>query len=282
MSVHAEASHRFLRPENVGRIRRNQRRVQIQRVLVVARNVLLIAGLAMSAMWLYGLTQSGARFSIRRIEIAGAVHTPPAELQAATRRYTGMNLFRIDVARVRRDFSTVSWIRDVEIEKKLPDTLTIRVVERVPAALVRRGSTLRYTDATGHSFADLSPSVGNDDLPLISDATGSELHRTLQFLAALRQSDQQLYARVSEIRPIVPRGFAVFDRDLGTIVYLSDQEVAQKWRTLYSIARAENYGKGAIQYADLRFSGRLVVKPFQKIEAVPSPVSASTPTQITN
>ena len=102
---------RFLRPIDVARIRRNQNRIQVQRVLRVARNAtLLLVALAVGA-WIYGRTQSDARFAVKAVELSGIVHTPRADLEKLTSRYTGANLFQLDIAEVQRDLGTIAWIR---------------------------------------------------------------------------------------------------------------------------------------------------------------------------
>lgn len=250
---------RFLRPTDLARLRRNNRRIQVGRLLVALRNVALIAIVAAAAFWAWRQTQSDARFAVRTIEVDGAVHTPRAALDEATKRYAGLNLFQIDIARVQRDLGTLGWVRRIDIEKNLPDTLRIKITERKPVALAQINDKLLYVDEEGVAFAELSASVGDDDLPLIADARGAELTRSVQLLTSLRQNDRELYARISEIWPIPPRGFALYDRELGAVVYANAEDVSAKYRTLRAVLRAENHPK--IQYADLRFADRVIVKP---------------------
>lgn len=252
---------RFLRPPDVARLRRNQRRIQVQRLLIILRNTGLAAALVVGGVWAYRHTQSDERFAVRTIEIAGAVHTPRTALDPITQRYVGLNLFQIDIDRVQQDLGGLGWVRRIDIEKNLPDTLRIKITERQPVALVRIGVQLRYVDEEGVAFAELSPRVGAADLPLISDATDTELLRTVALLRDLRARDRELYSRVSEVWPIPPRGFALYDRQLGAVVYANDEDVAAKWRNLYAVLRAENNPK--IEYADLRFADRVIVKPLE-------------------
>jgi cell division protein FtsQ len=252
---------RFLRPTDVARLRRNQRRIQAQRLLIVLRNTSLAAAVIAGAIWAYRHTQSDERFAVRTIEIDGAVHTPRAALDAATKPYVGLNLFQIDIARVQKDFSGLGWVRRIDIEKKLPGTLRINITERAPVALVRSGEQLLYVDDEGNAFAELSPRVGDHDLPVITDAHGAELARTVALLLSLKKHDRELYSRVSEVWPIPPRGFALYDRELGAVVYANGDDVVAKWRNLYGVLQAENNPK--IEYADLRFADRVIVKPLE-------------------
>lgn len=256
--THAGMASRFLRPTDVARLRRNQRRVAAQRMLVVLRNIAVVAALAGGAFWVWRHTQSDARFAVTTIQVDGVVHTPRAALDLATSRYRGLNLFKIDIARVQRDLGDLGWVSRIDIEKKLPDTLRIKITERKPVALVRAGQRLLYVDERGVGFAELSPRVGDDDLPIITDAHGFELARTVKLLRHLRANDRELYSRISEIWPIAPRGFALYDRDLGAVVYANADDVSAKYRSLYAILQSEN--NPDIQYADLRFADRVIVK----------------------
>jgi cell division protein FtsQ len=243
---------RFLRPTDIARLRRNQRRIHAQRLLLMLRNTGLAATLVIGGVWAWRHTQSN-------------VHTDRAQLDAVTKQYAGLNLFQIDLARVQRDLGGIGWVRRIDIEKKLPDTLRIKITERAPVALVRNGDVLSYVDQDGVSFAELSPRVGANDLPVITDAHGAELARTVTLLRDLRAKDRELYSRVSEVWPIPPRGFALYDRDLGAVVYANGEDVVNKWRNLYGVLAAENNPK--IEYADLRFADRVIVKPLEATHA---------------
>lgn len=264
MTVHfaqgsGEGTSRFLRPTDLTRLRRNQRRIQVQRLLILLRNFAVVGLLVAGAFWGWRLTQSDARFGVRTIEIAGAEHTPKAAIDRATAGYIGLNLFQIDIERVQRDLGVLGWVRSVHIEKALPDTLRIRITERKPVALAEMDDRLMYVDDEGAAFAELSPAAGNDDLPLIADAQGSELTRSVELLNVLRRQDRELYSRISEVWPIPPRGFALYDRDLGAVVYANADDVSAKYRSLRAVLRADNNPK--IEYADLRFADRVIVRP---------------------
>ena len=44
------------------------------------------------------------------------------------------------------------------------------------------------------------------------------------------------------------------------MIYGSARDLSSKWRELYAIAQSENLDRGAIEYADLRFANRIVIK----------------------
>ena len=275
-------SPRFFRPADVARIRRNQRRIQFQRMASIGGKAAIIIAIVVGAAVAYRQTQGDARFAVKTIEIAGTTHTSRAAIDAITRQYIGANLFRIDIARLQADLRRLGWVKRIEAEKKLPDTLRIRVVERTPVALAAAAGRISYVDANGVPFADLSPAVGDVDLPLVTNADGAELARSVALLGDLRVRDPQIYSRISEVRPVAPNGFALFDRELGAFVYTEEGDLSAKWRDLYAVARAEHLGAHDIEYADLRFAGRIVLKPIHAAVLPPLKHPQVIPTQITN
>ena len=80
MATSFDTSDRFFRPPDVGRIRRNQRQIQVQRLLTLGFNALVVAAVILGATWIYRRTQSDARFAVKAIEVVGAEHTPRAAL----------------------------------------------------------------------------------------------------------------------------------------------------------------------------------------------------------
>jgi len=296
MSSSFETTPRFFRPTDVGRVRRNYRRVQVGRLFVVLRNALLICAVAIASFAAYRHLQSGRQFAVKTIVVDGVVHTPRAAIDAVTKQYAGMNLFKLDIARVRRDLGQLPWVRHVDIEADVPDTLRIRIAERTPVALVDNGGPIGYVDENGLAFAQLSPTVGDADLPLIhvtpsasegpatslADAR-ADITRCVKLLHDVRIGDPQLYARISEVSPIAPTGFAIFDRELGALVYADGNDISARWRDLRAIVAAENLGRGAIEYADLRFADRVIVKTVKPMALANAEAPApQPPTQITN
>jgi hypothetical protein len=152
----------------------------------------------------------------------------------------------------------------------------------MPVALTEDRGSVLYVDERGAAFAELSPAVGDPDLPLITAARGDDLARCVDLLRRLRVRDPEIYARISEVRPLLPHSYAFFDRQLHALVYANEEDLSAKWRHLYAISAAERFVPGDIAYADLRFDGRVVVKPLRAMPAVALVPRAMAPARITN
>lgn len=281
-SLFDSTASRFLRPDDVARIHRNQHRINVHRALQFARSAGLALAVSALALWAFHRAQSDARFAVKTIEVSGATHTSREALSAVTSAFVGVNLFKIDIARVQAGLRALPWVLRVDIEKKLPDTLRIRVVERTPWALVHSAGTLRYAGEDGVAFAPLSPSAGDPDLPLIVTSDPAGLKRCVQLVRDLSRRDPLMYSRISEVRPVSPNSFALYDRDLGTVIYADAEGLSEKWRTLYAVANAERFERAGIEYADLRFADRIVLKPVHPITSRGAAIVPAQSAEITN
>ena len=77
-------------------------------------------------------------FAIREIDVQtdGVIARDPLRRWAGVK--LGDNLVALDLARVKRDLELSSLIQSVAVERVLPHTLKLRVVEREPVAQVNR------------------------------------------------------------------------------------------------------------------------------------------------
>lgn len=87
--------------------------------------------------------------SVRHIEISGTASVNPADLQQALTRLEGTPLALVDEGEVRAALEPFPLVQRYAIERIPPDTLLVRVEERVPVISVEQdGAYLQY-DAAG-------------------------------------------------------------------------------------------------------------------------------------
>ena len=76
------------------------------------------------------------QFAIRMIDIRTNGVIDPVQIRRWAGHQKGENLFDVDLMRVKRDLEMVPFIESVAIDRVLPHTLRIRVLERKPVAKV--------------------------------------------------------------------------------------------------------------------------------------------------
>jgi cell division septal protein FtsQ len=208
----------------------------------------------------------------------------------------GENLIALDLASVKRNLELVSSIDSVSVERILPRTLRIRVIERQPVAQVDvpcagtpGGITISVfqLDADGYVMQPLDPrlcviplSQASGQLPVIVGLNMYELqpgHRVespqvraaLQLVAAFDHSPMSGFADLRRIDVSSP-GVVVATTELGSKITFGldnlDRQL-QRWRKIYDLGQRMNR---AIVTLDLAVSNNV---PVRWMEASVPPVT---------
>ncbi|HSC33317.1 MAG TPA: FtsQ-type POTRA domain-containing protein [Gemmatimonadaceae bacterium] len=142
-------------------------------------------------------------FHVRQVEIYGAVYAQPSRLIGRMHVDTTMSIW-MNLTPVERRVARDPQVRSVVVERKLPGTLVVQLVENAPVALVETsgppgkgasGSAIRVVDAVGHALP-IDPSRTNIDLPVVESADPS----VLALLADVKAHEPRLFAQISSVR----------------------------------------------------------------------------------
>ena len=133
-------------------------------------------------------------FHVRQIDIEGVRYSKPGELVPLLGVDTTQSVWQQlppIAMRARQHPMVVS----AEVDRRLPGTLVVRVVEREPVALVPADGMLRPVDVTGR-ILPINPAVVQLDVPVVASADSA----LLRILDALRQHAPAEYARITNAR----------------------------------------------------------------------------------
>lgn len=109
------------------------------------------------------------RFRLREIEVRSGGYWQDKAPQLAARIgvHPGENLFRIDPGELRRRLLAIPGIEESEVQRILPDTLHLRVIERVPRAVLGNPRSEWVVDETGAVIPRLESMSASVPLPVI-------------------------------------------------------------------------------------------------------------------
>jgi len=128
------------------------------------------AALAMlvSALAVYGLSATSA-FGFARLQIEGTTITTEQVVRERLDLAEGENLFEIATEPLEARIREIPAVAAAEISLGLPDTVAVRIEERVPILVWKIGARRLLVDNTGLLFARLDESASVIDLPVIDD-----------------------------------------------------------------------------------------------------------------
>lgn len=98
-------------------------------------------------------------FDVRRVNVSSGDHCSAEGIAARVDEMARGNIFRVDLDRIAASVRSVAWAEGVSVRRDFPDTITIDVMERSPAALIDLGH-LYYLDEEGRPFAPFAPDGG--------------------------------------------------------------------------------------------------------------------------
>ena len=146
-------------------------------VLVVAVAVALATGhrgerLAASVATGVDSRFGQAGFRLRTVEVLGASPMATADIVKAARVYRNQPLLGLDLNSLRDRVKAVGWVREVKVQRLLPDTLVIAVVERRQLAVWQHDGRQSVIDEHGQPIPG-ADAARFPALPLVVGAGGA-------------------------------------------------------------------------------------------------------------
>lgn len=122
---------------------------------VLATVLVLLIGLSAAGWWALGRFGPG----VAGVEVTGSRQVPARDVSDAAGVDPGTPLAAVDTDAVAARVAAIPGIASVEVDRSWPDTLTVAVTERTPAALIETPGGRKLVDATGRVYRDAPPEV---------------------------------------------------------------------------------------------------------------------------
>ena len=141
-------------------------------------------------------------FLVQVVELADQPEKAPVDAQVITELASvpvgEVNLFDLDLRAIERRIMSNPWIREVRLQKRFPQTLSISVSYREPKALLQGDNgSLAYVDQDGKSFGSLTL-MYQPDLAMLSMPL-EQVPVALEVMSEWEKSRLNEAARISEL-----------------------------------------------------------------------------------
>lgn len=222
---------------------------------------------------IYGFTiKSG--YAVENMYVEGRNRTPMEEINQALDVDVGAPILRLRLDEMRARLEKIESIKYAGIERALPNTLYVRVVEREPVAIWQYNNKKALVDDNGvvMNGLDITP---YKSLPLI---VGEGAPKHVANLLELLVSQPELAKRFSAAVWIGDRRWNIKLRPnanaedgAGDIeVQLPEKDPLGAWKQLAELQKKQQVLDRDIKVIDLRIDGRLFIKlPASEINTKP-------------
>jgi cell division protein FtsQ len=195
-------------------------------------------------------------FVVTDIEVTGRATTDRETILAALDAHYGTPILGVDPTHAKAQLEALPWVRSAAIERRLPGTIYVRLVERQPLAVWQHDGKQELIDRDGTVIPvnDLSrfakyPTVVGDD---------QARHGAAQLLDLLA-NEPELAARVTAAVMVGDRRWNV--RIDNTIdVMLPEDDIAGAWTKLAQLEKTSRILQRDVEAIDLRLPDRLVLR----------------------
>ncbi len=207
---------------------------------------------------------------VDQILVEGRSRVPARTVMATLGVHRGAPILGIGVGDVRQRLEAIAWVESALVERRLPDTIFVRLTERQPLALWQHNGRFSVIDAKGAvvqdeagEFAHL-PIVVGDDAPAHAEA--------LLFLLA---TEPDLQKRVTAAVRVGGRRWNL-KLDNGIDVRLPEEDAASAWSRLATLERDNKLLSRDVVAIDLRLPDRLIVRVGADTAPTPVPPDRAT------
>jgi cell division protein FtsQ len=136
-----------VRPDpRISRRRKAIERSRKKRFLVGVSFVALAIAIAWATFW-------SPLLHVRRVQVSGSKHVTGADIERAAHIGSDTNLLLLSTSSVVNATEGLPWVRHARVERSLPGTVRVKIVERTPVLVLARGSTRWLLDRTGFIIA---------------------------------------------------------------------------------------------------------------------------------
>ncbi len=111
-------------------------------------------------------------FNIKKIDVVGNSKVETEKIIGLSGVETGNNIFRISKLQVSNKIKKNGFVEDVKITRKLPDTIEISVIERVPGFQIKFGNGYVVINNQGYIIEIVEES--REDIPFLEGMTTPE------------------------------------------------------------------------------------------------------------
>ncbi|MBU0800276.1 MAG: cell division protein FtsQ/DivIB [Alphaproteobacteria bacterium] len=214
-----------------------------------------IAGNAVVALRTQGYALSAkAGFTVNDILVEGRINSDADVLRAVLNLERGDPLFAFNPAEAKDLIERISWVKEAHVERRLPATIYIGLVERTPMALWQHKGKIRVVDNEGVTLTD-SLRHNFNDLPII---VGEDAPKNAPVLLSFLAAEPEISTRIEAATWVGERRWDLKLKN-GIVVKLPETDMGLALRRLATAQDEDGLMDRDVTVIDLRETTRITV-----------------------
>lgn len=239
-----------------------EKSTKIRNALWIFLSLALLTGAVLGGLYIESNTQ------IEAVKFEGNYYTDVESLENALESPVGMYADSVSFENLFMDLKTLPYVKDATVSMGIRGTLTFRIYEREPFALLVDGNRKVYLSEGGLKLPIIPEKV--KDVPLVYGFSARSLKDTLKsdsyrqvedFLIAAKENDLG-WITISEVSWNESEGVVALTYENGVkLLFGRDlfEEKIKNWEAFYTDVVSQK-GMGSFTSIDLRFKDQIVTR----------------------
>jgi cell division protein FtsQ len=233
---------------------------KIWKSLVVLSTLVVLGAAGWGSYTIVHYLRTSPRFEVKKVSVVGLKRVEVHQVLSRAGLADKANVFSVNLEEVRERIEGLKWVRFATVQRLLPDTIGIKIVERQPVGLARmRGSILQF-DAEGELLEqDRGTGV---NFPILDGLSAKDIEGNQKKVELYLKIMEDLHGQseLSEIHINDEGEVSVVSLTEPLLVKLGASDFRGRWaRYLQLRARIQQDYPEAVQ-VDFRFKDQVILK----------------------
>ena len=261
----------------ISRRRRAIERSRRRRLLITVGSIALFAVAVWIVFW-------SPVLKVREVVVLGSKHVDSRDVARVAGLDSSDNLLLVSPGGVEDKVAELPWVKRARVDRKLPGTVRVKIVERKPAMVLSLSNQRWTLDGFGNVLAE---GIADDKLPVLAAASITEPEAGARLdaeeiqaaLEAWRSLSNKVRSRVAAVLAPTPERITL-SLDTGTQVRFGAAESLDAKNEVLEVLLAELQAEGrSVSYIDVRVPSSPALSPEVAVgeDTTVTPTPAATP-----
>ena len=187
-------------------------------------------------------------FTVENIIITGTDNLSKDYIKNIIKEYNNVNIFNVNLSTIYNKIIKNSWVKEAYIERVLPNTLKIKILEKKPIAIWQNKKNNELVTANGDVIYHGNVHIFKNDFPIIK---GNKSKENISSILRILESNKSLSKNIWSLTFINQRRWDLHFNQ-GLVVRLPAQNVNKAWNKIIKLQQNYNILNLRLTEIDLR------------------------------
>ena len=187
-------------------------------------------------------------FKIENVLITGTRNLSNNYIKDTIKIYNDGSIFNIDLSSIYNKIKQNAWVKEVSIERILPNIIKIKILENQPIAIWQNKKNNKLITANGDIIFDGNVNDFKNDFPIIK---GNKSKENISSILKILETNQSFYKNIWSLTFINERRWDLHFNQ-GLVVRLPSKDIKKAWEKIIKLQKNYNVLNLRLTEIDLR------------------------------